>query len=168
MGTRFVRASRLDISGLDFLVTVATDQFHFDERFALFIPFAIASATGFADIVARGAPSVGVRIVRILFRGHETLILPAKKMTADEGCTRVAVPVAVDCLGVSHLALPGFPGGVAGGPELFELLLVAEGVHGLPEAVVGEGLDLAAGDQGFDGLALEHPVVVFNLGDDFG
>jgi hypothetical protein len=36
------------------------------------------------------------------------------------------------------------------------MLLVAEGVHGLPEAVVEEGLDLAAGDEGFDGLALEH------------
>ena len=65
-------------------------------------------------------------------------------------------------------ALPGFPGGFAGGPEFFELLLVAEGVHGLPEAVVEEGLDFAFGDEGFDGLALEHPAIVLDLVDDFG
>ncbi len=48
------------------------------------------------------------------------------------------------------------------------MLLVAEGVHGLPEAVVHEGLNFAAGDEGFDGLTLEHPAVVFDFGDDFG
>ena len=42
--------------------------------------------------------------------------------------------------------LPGFPGGFAGLPEGFEVLLVAEGVHGLPEAVVEEGMNLTFGD----------------------
>ncbi len=40
------------------------------------------------------------------------------------------------------------------------MLLVAEGVHGLPEAVVEEGVDLASGDEGFDGFAFEHLEVV--------
>jgi len=34
--------------------------------------------------------------------------------------------------------------------------------------VVVVGLDLAAGDEGFDRLVLEHPAVVLDLGDDFG
>ena len=56
--------------------------------------------------------------------------------------------------------LPGFPGGFALLPELFELLLVAEGVHGLPKAVMKEGVDFAFGDERFDGLALKHLGVV--------
>ena len=36
------------------------------------------------------------------------------------------------------------------------MLFVAEGVHGLPEAVMEEGVDLALVDEGFDGFALEH------------
>ena len=48
------------------------------------------------------------------------------------------------------------------------MLLVAEGVHGLPEAVMEEGVDLAFGDEGFDGLALEHLGVVGDGVDDFG
>src|SRR6266702_1216330 len=64
--------------------------------------------------------------------------------------------------------LPGFPWSLARGPELFELLLVAEGVHCLPEAVVEEGLHLTPGDEGLDDLALEHPAVVLDLLDHLG
>ena len=40
------------------------------------------------------------------------------------------------------------------------MLFVAEGVHGLPEAVVEEGVDFAFFDETFDGFALEHLGVV--------
>ena len=44
--------------------------------------------------------------------------------------------------------------------------VVAQGVHRLPEAVVEEGMDLASGDEGFEGLALEHLRVVGDGVDD--
>ena len=61
-----------------------------------------------------------------------------------------------------------FQGAFAGGPEFFEVVFVAEGVHGLPEAVVEESVDFALGDEGFDGFALEHLGVVGDGGDDLG
>src|SRR5271167_1056887 len=70
--------------------------------------------------------------------------------------------------GGSRTWLPGFPGGFVGGPEVFELVFVSEGVHGLPEAVVEEGVDFALGDEGFDGFALEHLRVVGDGVEDFG
>lgn len=39
-------------------------------------------------------------------------------------------------------------------------MLIAKGIHRLPEAVVEERLDLALFDQGFHGFALEHPFII--------
>ena len=48
------------------------------------------------------------------------------------------------------------------------MLLIAKGVHGLPEAVVEEGVDLAFRDERFDGFALEHLEIVGDGVDGFG
>ena len=42
-----------------------------------------------------------------------------------------------------RLVVPDSPGGISAGPELFQVLLVAQGVHRVPEPVVRERRKLA-------------------------
>jgi len=48
------------------------------------------------------------------------------------------------------------------------VLLIAESVHGLPEAVMQEGVNLSLSNQGFDGFTLEHLNVVGDGADGIG
>ena len=45
------------------------------------------------------------------------------------------------------LIFPAFPGCVTAAPERFQMLFVAKGVHGLPEARMVEGHQLAIGGE---------------------
>src|SRR6185295_12202246 len=54
----------------------------------------------------------------------------------------------------------GWPGGVAGGPEVVEDDGVLVGVHAVPEALVAEGPQLAVGSESLQRLALEHAALV--------
>src|SRR6266568_606038 len=51
--------------------------------------------------------------------------------------------------------LPGLPWSTPGGPEFFELLLFAHGVHGLPEAAMKERLHLTLCGKFLKGLSLK-------------
>src|SRR6185437_16991227 len=64
--------------------------------------------------------------------------------------------------------LPRLPWRFAGGPQFFQLVFIAQRIHGLPEAAVQIGLDLAARHERLDRLPLEHPEVVVDFGDNLG
>src|SRR6187402_805813 len=59
--------------------------------------------------------------------------------------------------------LPGLPRSFPFAPKVFQLLLVAECVHGLPESVVEEGLHLALCNKGLQRFPLKHPGVILDL-----
>src|SRR5688572_13147428 len=60
------------------------------------------------------------------------------------------------------IALPGLPGRGAAGPQRFELLLVAQCVHWLPEAIVDEGRQLSVGGKAAERVELPRHVVALD------
>ncbi len=63
---------------------------------------------------------------------------------------------------------PGFPGGSAGFPEVFELSFVPERVHGLPEAVMLIGRELTIFCKLLDRRTLKARVIAFDVIEDVG
>src|SRR4030095_13333316 len=68
--------------------------------------------------------------------------------------------------GCARSSSPDLPGRRRAGPELLEQETIAHGVHGLPEAVMAEGGELAASRELLQGFLLPHGIIASDEVDD--
>jgi hypothetical protein len=87
--------STQDIPSLYLFVTIATNKSDLYESDAFLIPFPIATAMGRPDVVALIAPSVGMRVSRII-AGKKSLALSVQQIVTNKRFSPITVSVAVD------------------------------------------------------------------------
>jgi hypothetical protein len=83
------------ISSLDFLVAVSTDKPDLDQSLACLIPLTSVLE---ANLLAPGAPRIGMRICRFIRGNEETLANPMQQVIADVRFLPITVSVTVNSL----------------------------------------------------------------------
>jgi hypothetical protein len=74
---------------------MSTDESDPEQSLALLIPLAVSTRMRRTDLLAPGAPSVGMRIPRVI-GGEKTLARPMQKVITDERLSPVTVSFTVN------------------------------------------------------------------------